>query len=69
MVKSSQKICRQQPMNCLSVFGHFAGLALKGLNPTMITFALLISNTQIDTVSLPLKTQNSFCVSNSETSL
>ena len=24
-------ICRQQPTNCLSVFGHFVGLALKGL--------------------------------------
>ena len=32
MVKRTQTIRRQQPMNCLSVFDHFAGLTLKGLN-------------------------------------
>ena len=31
MVKHTQAIRRQQPTNCLSVFGHFVGLALKGL--------------------------------------
>ena len=31
MVKHFQTICRQQPTNCLSVFDHFARLALKGL--------------------------------------
>ena len=31
MVRSSQTICQQQPTNCLSVFDHFVGLALKGL--------------------------------------
>ena len=31
MVKHTQKIRRQQPTNCLSVFGHFVGLARKGL--------------------------------------
>ena len=31
MVKHTQTIRRQQPTNCLSVFGHFVGLALKGL--------------------------------------
>ena len=33
MVKNTQTIHRQQPMNCLSlsVFGDFVGLALKGL--------------------------------------
>ena len=30
MVKHTQTIRRQQPMNCLSVFDHFVGLALKG---------------------------------------
>ena len=30
MVKHSQKIRRQQTMNC--VFGHFVGLAFKGLS-------------------------------------
>ena len=32
MVKHTQTIRRQQPTNCLSVFDHFAGLALKGLS-------------------------------------
>ena len=32
MVKHTQTIHRQQPMNCLSVFNHFENLALKGLN-------------------------------------
>ena len=31
MVKHTQTIHRQQPTNCLSVFDHFVGLALKGL--------------------------------------
>ena len=30
MVKHTQTIRRQQPTNCLSVFDHFVGLALKG---------------------------------------
>ena len=32
MVKHTQKIRRQQPTNCLSVFNHFVKLALKGLS-------------------------------------
>ena len=35
MVKHAQKIGRQQPTNCLSVFDHFVGLVLKGLNKNM----------------------------------
>ena len=31
MVKHTQKICPQKLTNCLSVFDHFVGLALKGL--------------------------------------
>ena len=31
MVKHTQIIRRQQPNNCLSVFDHYLGLALKGL--------------------------------------
>ena len=31
MVKHTETIFRQQPMNCLSVFDLFVGLALKGL--------------------------------------
>ena len=31
MVISTQTICQQHPTNCLRVFDHFVGLALKGL--------------------------------------
>ena len=31
MVKQTQTICRLLPANCLSVFDHFVGLALKRL--------------------------------------
>ena len=31
MVKHTQTIRRQQPTNCLSMFDHFVGLAVKGL--------------------------------------
>ena len=31
MVKHTQSICWQQPTNCLNVFDHFVGLALKWL--------------------------------------
>ena len=36
MVKYTQTICRQQPTSCLSVFGHFVGLVLKGLTAIVI---------------------------------
>ena len=37
MVKHTQTIRRLLPMNCLSVFDHFLGLALNGLmNPSII---------------------------------
>ena len=32
MVKHTQTICRLLPMNCVSVFEHFVGLAVKGLS-------------------------------------
>ena len=35
MVKQTQTIRRQQPTNYLSMFDHFAGLALKGLMKSM----------------------------------
>ena len=31
MIKHTQRIRRQQSTDCLSVFDHFMGLALKGL--------------------------------------
>ena len=31
MIKQTQTIPRQQSTNCLSVIGHFVGLAFKGL--------------------------------------
>ena len=36
MVRYTQTICRLLPMNCLSVFDHFVGLALKGLRPIIL---------------------------------
>ena len=36
MVKHTQIIRRQKPTNCLSVFDHFVGLALKGLKNMLI---------------------------------
>ena len=36
MVKHTQTIRRELPTNCLSVFDHFVGLALKGLNKVKI---------------------------------
>ena len=41
MVKHIQTIRRQQPTNCLSVFDHFVGLALKGLNPSYANLPFL----------------------------
>ena len=32
MIKHSQTTGRQKPANCLSVFDHFVGFALKGLS-------------------------------------
>ena len=45
MVKHTQTIHRQQPMNCLSVFNQFVGLAPKGLSESK----------QINQLLLPLK--------------
>ena len=39
MVKHNQTISRLLSMNCLSVFGHFVGLALKGLTAEIHIFA------------------------------
>ena len=35
MVKHTQTIRRKIPTNCLSVFNHFVGLALKGVELTL----------------------------------
>ena len=40
MVKHTQKIRQQQPTNFLSMFDHFVGLALKGLNDIVLRIAL-----------------------------
>ena len=37
MVKDTQTIHRLLLTNCLSVFDHFVGLALKGLNKKVVT--------------------------------
>ena len=38
MVKHTQKIRRQKPTNCLSVFDHFVNLARKRLSTPLIQF-------------------------------
>ena len=43
IVKHNQKIRRQQPTNCLSVFNHFVGLALKELNTESLFSVMMIS--------------------------
>ena len=40
MVKHTQTIRRIFPTNCLSVFDHFVGLALKGLSTLQEWFSL-----------------------------
>ena len=40
MVKHTQTICQQKLMNCLSVFDHYVGLALKKL--TLNTFSTTV---------------------------
>ena len=43
MAKHTQTICRLLPTNCFSVFEHFVGVVLKGLNVTnIIQYFLLI---------------------------
>ena len=39
LVKHSETIRQLLPTNCLSVFGHFVGLALKGLTYSGIRLA------------------------------
>ena len=42
MAKHTQTIRRLLSTNCLSVFDHFVGLALKGLTEVNITFFMQI---------------------------
>ena len=45
MVKHNQTIRRQQPTNCLSVFDHFAVLALKGLTSVDAAHGTILNRT------------------------
>ena len=40
MVKQTQAVSRLLPTNCLSVFDHFVGLALKGLRNSCFVLRL-----------------------------
>ena len=62
MVKHTQTIRRQKATNCLSVFDHFVGLALKGL--TMCPF--LVKITIFDLLSNPFQTNILFAYLRSE---
>ena len=65
MVKHTQTICRLLPTNCLSVFDHFVGLALKELSYLRRSCTIAVTNrrTQYLTMSgqwsyiYPLKTR------------
>ena len=61
MFKYTQAIRRQKPTNCLSVFDHFVGLALKRLRPVWIfLLAFCNNNTCINGTC----SQNGTCVCN-----
>ena len=52
MVKYTQTTRRLFPTNCLSVFDHFVGLALKGLNlSTQVIITLTASKAKDTAVS------------------
>ena len=44
MVKHTQTIRRLLPTNCLSVFDHFVGLVLEGLNVNILLLTLISSS-------------------------
>ena len=50
MVKHIQTIRRKKPTNCLSVFDHFVGLALKGLITSFLYFLSLTNKKQTITL-------------------
>ena len=43
MVKQIQRIRRQESKNCLSVFDHFVGLAVKGISNILIVWVILVA--------------------------
>ena len=50
MVKDTQTIFRQQPTNCLSVFGHFVELGLKGLTVILLLLHSRLIYLQVQTI-------------------
>ena len=55
MVKHAQTIRWQQPTNCLSVFDHFLGLALKGLTLNIFSLNRTVSVPSAPLLSLEVK--------------
>ena len=51
MVKHTQTIHQQQSTNCLSVFDHFVGLALKGLKIYSKMYSTSFANTLYDVLT------------------
>ena len=51
MVKYTQTIRRQRPMNCLSVIDHFVGLVLKGLRGIYPLWTLVTSTDIVEDVT------------------
>ena len=66
MVKHTQTIRRLMPTNCLIVFDHFVGLALKGLTEVcLMTKMELLPNRVRETTLLQMvrpKMQNHLCL-------
>ena len=50
MVKDTQTICRQQPTNCVSVFGNFVELGLKGLTVILLLLHSRLIYLQVQTI-------------------
>ena len=58
MVKHTQTIRRQESTNCLSVFDHFVGLAIKGLKNIYYSvpqLAFTCSNSTTETLEKGVK--------------
>ena len=62
MVKHTQVICRLMPTNCLSVFDHFVGLALKGLKTRSVLVKIPCRESR-DSKSLGLNTFDIIAIS------
>ena len=52
MLKNTPTVRRLVPTNCLSVFDHFVGLALKGLKKNKVLLRIIVKNVILRTLSI-----------------